>query len=177
MRQKLAGRLDRHKNQDAAVEVDVPAGRLPPAERKSAIVEHCNSLKRNKPMPYGVKHLPEFDAIQVAFYGVVTGADLKGATTEGISLAKLTGATKALIDANGCEVIASLMDIYDLPADQYSNQGLVPATPIAVILPTSVSGRQAAHDYALFCHNRGWNVRICPEHQAAIDWLTGTKSD
>ncbi len=124
-------------------------------------------------MPYVVKHLPELGVIEVTFDGVISGADLKGATTEGISLSRLTGVTKALINANGCDVTASLMDIYDLPAERYADEGMLRGTRIAVILPTSMSGRQAAHDYEIFCVNRGWNVHVCPDHSAAVDWLKG----
>jgi hypothetical protein len=122
-------------------------------------------------MPYVVEHLPELDCIGVTFSGVITGVDLKQSTSEGISLAKLTGSRGALIDANGWEMGASLIDIYNLPAEQYAKEGLLRGSPIAVILPTSISARQAAHDYEVFCQNRGWNVRICPDRQGAIDWL------
>jgi hypothetical protein len=127
-------------------------------------------------MAYLVKHLPELDAIEVTLSGMITGTDLKKSTTGGISLARLTGATKAVIDANGWEVAASLADIYDLPAEQYSKEGLMRESPIAVILPTSMSGRHAARDYETFCQNRGWNVQVCPDRQAAMDCLMGTNS-
>ncbi len=124
-------------------------------------------------MPYAVKHLPELDAIEVTFSGVITGADVRSATSEGISLGKTTGATKALINADGLEVSASVLDLYALPAEQYAREGLSSRNPIAIILPSSMSGRQAAHDYEVFCQNRGWNVRVCADHQAAVDWLKG----
>ncbi len=127
-------------------------------------------------MPYTVKHLPELDAVEVTFSGVITGADLRDATTEGISLGRATGATKALIDADGWEVAASLMDLYDLPAEQYAREGLLRQSVIALVLPRSMSGRQAARDYEVFCQNRGWNVQVCPDHQAAIECLRVTKS-
>jgi hypothetical protein len=127
-------------------------------------------------MPYVVTHLWELDSIEVTLSGVITGADLRKATTEGISLLRLTGFTKALIYLDGYDVAASLMDIYDLSAKQYAQEGLPQESRIAVILPTSASGQQAALDYETFCQNRGWNVQVCPDRQTAIAWLRGTGS-
>jgi hypothetical protein len=126
-------------------------------------------------MPFAVEHLPELDYIEVTFSGVLTAVDLNQATTAGISLAKLNGLTKVLINVNVGEVSASLMDLYDLP-EQYAKEGWLEGSPIAVILPITMVARQAASDYEIFCQNRGWNVRVCPDRQAAVAWLTGTKS-
>jgi len=72
------------------------------------------------------------------------------------------------------DFVASIIDVFDLCAKQYDNEKLNRQSQIAVILPTSVEGREAAHFYETVCTNRGWSVRLFSERQSAINWLTGT---
>ena len=126
-------------------------------------------------MPYAIKHVPELKMIEVVLTGVITGADLNRATTECVSLQKQTGVTTFLIDANGWEVTASPIDIFDLPARQYREEGVKRESRIAVIRPTSSSAREAARTYETMCRNRGWQARICQDRQSAINWLVDTR--
>ena len=122
-------------------------------------------------MPYSIKHLPDLAIVEVARTGLISGDDLREATSECITLQKHTGVTKFIVDANGWEVIASFLDVYNLADQQYSNEGLDRKTHIAVILPTSISAQAAADFYETVCKNRGWNARVHPNRQSALEWL------
>jgi len=123
-------------------------------------------------MPYAIKHIPDLKTIEVTLTGVITGVDLKRATTDAISLQRQTGVTRLLIDADGWEVAASPLEIFDLPARQYWEEGAKRETRFAVIRPTSSSAREAARTYETMCQNRGWRARIWPDRESAMGWLT-----
>jgi hypothetical protein len=125
-------------------------------------------------MPYSVKHDPVQGIIEVMFIGLITGSDLREATTECISLQKQTGEKSFLIDADGWDVRASLVDIYEIPTRQYWKEELASESRIATIFPTSESGKIAANFYINVCQNRGWNARVFPDRRGAVDWLTGS---
>ena len=122
-------------------------------------------------MPHTVKHDPVLAIVEVTFTGSVTGADLREATTKCSTLQKQTGATRFLVDGNQWDVIASFVDIYDLPAEQYLNEEVYRESRIAVVLPTSERSLYAAQFYETACQNRGWNAKVYPDRQSALDWL------
>jgi hypothetical protein len=126
-------------------------------------------------MPYVIKHVTDLQIIEVTLAGVITAADLRKATTEAASIQKRTGAMRVLIDADGWEVAASAIEIYELPARQYWEEGVKRESRFAVIRPTSPSARQAAHNYEIMCQNRGWQARILPDRQTAMEWLIDGK--
>ena len=127
-------------------------------------------------MPYTVKHDPVFGIIEVTFTGLITEANLREATTQAISRQKQTDTTRFLVDANGWDVRASFIDIYEIADKQYLKEQLNRQSRIAVILPTSVSVQEAARFYETVCFNRGWNAKICSDRQSAKDWLLGKSS-
>lgn len=125
-------------------------------------------------MPYAVSHDLPLDIVEVKYTGLVSGADLKQATTECIAIQKRTGATRFLVDMDESELKASTLDIHDVPENQYWDQNLDRRSRIAVILPKAPGTRKAADFYEAACRNRGWNAHVLPDRQSAIDWLEGT---
>lgn len=126
-------------------------------------------------MPYTIKHEPVLDVIEVTLTGVLAaGGDVTEMTSDAVRLQKQTGVTRFLLDAKGWDVRASIIEIHELANTQYWKEELPRHSRIAVILPTSVSAQEAARFYETVCYNRGWNVRVCPDRQDAIDWLRGT---
>ena len=124
-------------------------------------------------MSYSVKHDTALDLVEITFRGVVSGSDLRESTTEGVALQKRTGVARFLIDADESQVRASFVDILELPEKEYPDGDVSRKSRIAVILPDSASARDAADFYEIACQNRGWNARVFPDRQSAIDWLTG----
>ena len=122
-------------------------------------------------MPYSIKHNPLPDFIELMLRGATTGTDLREATTKCISLGKQIGSTRFLVDATGASLAASMIDIYNLPADQYEKEDFDRQNRVAVILPVSAEARKAAEFYETVCRNRGWCVQVFLERQSAIHWL------
>jgi len=126
-------------------------------------------------MPYAVSHDPVQDLVEVKFVGLVSGDDLRKATTECVALQRSTGAMRFLIDVNESELKASTLDIYDIPGKQYLDEGVDRRSRFAVILPDAPRPRKAAYFYEAACRNRGWNARVLPDHESALEWLTGAQ--
>ena len=122
-------------------------------------------------MPYTIKHDPSSGIIEVIYTGRIAGADFREGTSACISLQKSSGATLFLVDLDGSEVGASTLEIYDLPDKQYREEQLDVRSRIAVIPGPNARAREAALFFQAACRNRGWNARVVPDHQAAIDWL------
>lgn len=124
-------------------------------------------------MPYTIKHNSSLGVIEVTYSGLVTGTDLKEATSKCISLGKQTGTTKFLVDEAGMELAASLVDLLMLPEAQYVDEEADRQGHVAVILPASKKAREAIQFYEIACKNRGWIVQVFSDHRSAIDWLRG----
>jgi hypothetical protein len=126
-------------------------------------------------MPYIVKHLPNLAIAEITLTGDISGNDLREVTSECITLQKLTGIKRFLVDANGWEVVASFLDVYEIAETQYQAEGLHRHSHIAVVLPTALSAQVAANFYETVCQNRGWNAVVHRNSQSALDWLMGAQ--
>ena len=122
-------------------------------------------------MPYKVTHLPNLDVVELNLYGLISGPDLREATTECIEIQKKTGITTFLVDANGWEVVSSFSELFEIVSDQYDREGLDKKSRIAVILPTTLSAIAAADFYEAVCLKGGWNGLVFPNRDGALDWL------
>lgn len=69
--------------------------------------------------------------------------------------------------------MASFADTYNLAERHYTDEELDRRSRIAVLLPTSASGCEAARFFETVSRNRGWNVRVCLDRQTAVEWLVG----
>jgi hypothetical protein len=124
-------------------------------------------------MPYTANYNSILDIVELTFTGLITGADLREAASDCTSLQKKTAALRFLVDANGWDTNASVIDILELPAEQYWKEGFDHRTRIAVVLPELTSTQVAARFYEVACQNRGWNARVLPNRHDAILWLSG----
>ena len=120
-------------------------------------------------MPFDLNHDPAEGIVEIALSRPITGEEIRRATTAAVS----RRAAKFLIDLNGWDVSASFVDLYNLAEKQYTDEEVDRRSRIAVLLPTSASGREAVRFYETVCRNRGWNVRVCRDRQSAVEWLAG----
>ena len=58
---------------------------------------------------------------------------------------------------------------------RYVADGLERLSRVALVYPRSPKAKEAARFYETACINRGWNVRLFPERDDAIEWLTATE--
>jgi len=122
-------------------------------------------------MPYTVKHDPALDLIEVSYSGLVTGADLRDATSACAVLQREKGITRFLVDSTAWDLRASIVDVFELTEHQYVKEGFSKEARIAIVLPTSPKSLEVAHFYETACRNRGWNARLWPNRRSAIEWL------
>jgi len=124
-------------------------------------------------MTWAIKQNDQSGIIQVTFTGPTTGQDLRDATSKAIELSKELSITKVLVDVSQMEVLASTIDIYNLPNIQYVEEGLDRRVRVALIQPDTLKERNDVHFYETACVNRGWQVQTFPGRDAAIAWLNG----
>ena len=122
-------------------------------------------------MPYTISHHANPNIVEVAFVDIISSSDLREATTKAIAFQKESGVNRFLVHTNGSEVIAGLIDLFDIAESQYHAEGLNRNSRIAVVFPATLSAQAAANFYETICQNRGWNAQVHSDRQAAINWL------
>jgi len=125
-------------------------------------------------MSYTITHIPEKAVVELSFTGSIAGVDLKEATTQCTNLQKEMGVTRFLVDGSDWDVVASVVDIYQLPAKQYWDEKVLRQTRIAVVLPSSADAQEAVKFYRDACRNQCWNAQVHLDRESALDWLTDT---
>lgn len=91
-------------------------------------------------------------------------------TVEALKLAHVHNLTKFLIDISEADLVAPLVDVYDLPK-HYDEMGASRKNCIALIPSTSVKGMRDAEFYENICVNMGWMVQLFSNYEEAIEWL------
>lgn len=127
-------------------------------------------------MAWTVAYDDTLRAISVKLFGSLDGSELHGLTSAAIALQKEQGILDVLVDAIELEFPPPLVDIYDLPAEQYIAEHLTRKVRIAVVLPKVPHAREAAQFYETVCRNRGWSVRSFLSRDEAAAWLQGAGS-
>jgi hypothetical protein len=124
-------------------------------------------------MAYTVQYNPALQIVELRYTGRLTAQEARESTSEAIALGKENGDADALVDATKAEVATSVFDLYDLPNRQYAAQGMNRRVRVAVIPPRIPKDEEAVRFYETACLNRGWQVRLFPSRDAAVEWLTG----
>ena len=122
-------------------------------------------------MSWTYKHNSTLQIVEVDCSGRITASDLRELTSELIALQKVEGPKKFLVDSSAMQLAATIMDVYDLPAKQYQEEGADRRGRLALILSTSPKEREAGQFYEAVCQNWGWSVRAFQQRAEAIEWL------
>ena len=123
-------------------------------------------------MSWSVEHNAEIGVVQCTYIGRVTAEEFKKSTIQAIDLAKNHDTNLFLLDDSKWEGGASLVGIFEL-TDLYLELKVDRRSRAALILPLSGAALEAdARFYETVCLNRGWQVKVFPERQEAINWLT-----
>ena len=123
-------------------------------------------------MPWNVEYDSELGIVSGSYVGRVTDEDFKEATIKAIDLAKVNNTNRFLIDDSQYEGGATVLGLYELH-DLYDQLKTDRKSKGALVLPSSVSNaKEDARFYETVCQNRGWNVKVFSEREAAINWLT-----
>ena len=112
--------------------------------------------------------------IELTLSGIVTGNELRESTSRCIAMQKELDIKSFIVHADNSEIFASRFDLHDIVENQYYEEGLDRDSRIAIVLPSSITAREAAIFYEAVSRNRGWNVQTLPDRQTALAWLTET---
>ena len=123
-----------------------------------------------------VEYNSALDVIEIVHAGLTSAEDLRKTTTMAIALINERGVLDVLLDATTIDLRASLVDVYNLPAEDYEAEKLDRRACVGLVLPESKKGREFAEFYETACSNRGWNVRSFSSRDEAINWLKGGDS-
>jgi hypothetical protein len=124
-------------------------------------------------MSWNANHNQILNIVELVFTSLTTAQDLKEATSKCIALGKENETNRFLVNAEELELLAPLVDIYDLPDKQYIAEQADRFSRIAVVLPRSSQAKEAVQFYETVCMNRGWAAKIVSTRQDAVDWLVG----
>lgn len=111
--------------------------------------------------------------IELVYTGRTSGMDLQESTSKAIAMGKEKGCLMFFVDATEIVVSGSIFDLLDLPARQYPAANLYHQGRIAVVLPKRPKEQEDARFYETACVNRGWAVKLFPNRDEGIEWLTG----
>ena len=111
--------------------------------------------------------------IELVYTGRTTGVDLQESTLKAIAMGKEEGFLNFLVDATEIVLLGSIFDLLDLPVRQYPAANLYYQGRVAVVLPKRPKEQQDARFYETACVNRGWLVKLFPNRDEGIAWLTG----
>ena|SRR5579859_2252307 len=124
-----------------------------------------------------VEYLPERRTVVVKYAGTITPDVLGRQTQIGIGLLKQHGAYRVLVDCSEIDVIAvTTADVYEQP-DVYHDQGVPTDTRIALVLPRNEIRTDLFKFYDDTSHNRGYNVELFENGEAAWAWLAQDPDD
>lgn len=122
-------------------------------------------------MPWAAEYNQILHTIELVYTGGITARDMQESTSKCITMGKDKGTNKFLLNAIAAEFSATLFDIYNIPTQQYFDEEADRSGRVAVVLPRSPEAKKAAEFYEIVCTNRGWMVKVFPEHKEAVDWL------
>jgi len=121
-------------------------------------------------MAFRVSYLEDVGAVETAYTGTVTAAEVDQGVTETGVVAAEHLCTRFLIDCRDQEPGGTAFDIFDLGEFLCS---LPPGTieREAILLPRSAAGAEEMTFFETVCRNRGLDVRTFADRPAALDWL------
>ena len=114
------------------------------------------------------KYLEDKDIVLVRTSGSYKLEDELETVKKAISLLKEHNCNRCIFDHRATNVIARTMRSYERPK-VYKDLGLDRSVRTAIVY------RELNNDYEFYenvCQNRGWDIKIFTDYDAAIDWLS-----
>jgi hypothetical protein len=127
-------------------------------------------------MAYTLEYNSTLRIVELVYTGLYTSQESRESASKAIALGKEHGDADALVDATQAKLAVSIFDLFDLPNRQYVEEDMKHKIRVAVVPPRQPEDQEAARFYETACYNRGWQVRLFPNRDDAIEWLKGTES-
>lgn len=113
----------------------------------------------------------EINAIEIVYSGRITIDDIRETFKKAVELSYQHRVTAGLIDCLYLHPIRSIINIYDLAAEieKIPNIRMLKG---GIILPVSQQSAEELKFFETTARNRGLNVRVFPDRDDTIKWLT-----
>lgn len=123
-------------------------------------------------MAYQIRFLEMEQIVETVYHGMLDLNELIEAATASLNEAEKHRATRFLGDCTALDASGSLFDVYDL-VRFYETLSVTYSRSLkeAILLPQIPQAAENLSFYELVTRNRGFDVRIFSERQAALDWL------
>ena len=127
-------------------------------------------------MAYTLEYNRTLRIVELVYTGRYTAQESRESTSKAIALGKEHGDADALVDASEVELAVSIFDLLDSPDRQYVVEDMNRRIRVAVVPPSLPKDKKDAQFYETACLNRGWQVRLFPSRDDALEWLKGANS-
>ena len=127
-------------------------------------------------MAYTLEYNRTLNIVELVYTGLYTTQESQESTSRAIALGKEHGDADVFVDATEAVLAVSIFDLLDLPDRQYVAENLNRRIRVAIVPPRRPKDKEDVLFYETACLNRGWQVRLVPNRDDAIEWLTGTGS-
>jgi hypothetical protein len=109
--------------------------------------------------------------VESVYAGVVRPDELERAVLLAVDLARQSGVFRFYTDLTGLTGGHSVGDLFALVA-ALEQLGLPRTLREAIVMSGSALAAQEVRFYEDACRNRGWNIRIFPDRERALTWLS-----
>lgn len=127
-------------------------------------------------MSWTIQYSDSLRCVECSFSGVCTNEDIRDATSRAIATGRECQAYNYLVDTSQIDYKGTIFTLFDLPANQYEDEGLHRESRIAIVLPANKKSKEDALFYETASVNRGWNVKSFESRLQAIDWLRSSEA-
>ncbi len=119
-----------------------------------------------------ISYSEEIDSVVVTYAGLASPAEIQETIRAALAMAVERQCRRFLVDASELQHRGgTLLDTYELP-NLFEHLPDVRKYKDAVILPRRLAEAQDLKFFETTSRNRGYNVRVFPDRQTAIGWLT-----
>ena len=121
-------------------------------------------------MPWRIEKNEELGFMEIVYTGTITNKDVRDATAKVLSLTNPDRPNLYLADISGARFKLSFMDILNITS-QWEEAGRNKRGRVAVIVSEETMKPEDLRFLETAARNRGWNLRVFEDRQAAIEWL------
>ena len=126
-------------------------------------------------MTHTVNRNNELDIIEIVFKLDISREDLEKSTVDSLQLASANNLNLFLIDITEADLVAPLVDVFDLADKRYDELGANRKNRAAVISSNTEKNIKLAEFYEHVCMNRGWLVKTFQSRKEAVEWFQSSQ--
>ena len=126
-------------------------------------------------MPWTTRHAEDNQVLVMGYHGTITSEELEAANYHAMGQLMARKIDKVMVDCSSARAEMPILDVYKLP-DLYMAEDMSRMVRVAMILPKDGYKREVYEFYEDVCRNRGFQVRLFDDGDAAWKWLESDAS-